>query len=205
MIRTALEFIELELNNYIQRKDPVNFGTKDISTLSNIVKQDGELAVGTVDGKDDHSVIITLVNIEECRHSDVQSYFYKDEENQIRQINPAIHLNLHVLFTAYSDDYKSSLRNLSYVISFFQTNSVFTAENYPNLNSSTDKSWQKIQKLIFNHQTLTLEQQNNLWGSLGAKYIPSVLFRMRILTFQEKETKAEAPSITEMEVSDKNL
>ena len=31
MIRTALEFIQDELNLYIKKKDPVNFETKDLS------------------------------------------------------------------------------------------------------------------------------------------------------------------------------
>ena len=139
MIRTALEFIQNELNLYIKKKDPVNFETKDLSILSNIVKQNGDFDFDSTSNTDDHKIIISLVNIEECRHADVHSYYYKDEENQIQQVNPAIHLILYVLFTAYSDDYKSSLRNLSYVVSFFQSNNVFTKDRYPHINSLADK------------------------------------------------------------------
>jgi hypothetical protein len=201
MIRTALEFIQNELNFYIQKKDPENYGSKEIASLGSIVKEDGSFNFDS-SNTDDHAIIITIANIEECRIPDVQSYTVKDENNQIQQVNPAIHLILYIMFSAYSDDYKSSIRNLSYVVSFFQNNYVFTTEKYPHLNALAEKPWQKIQKLIFTHNALSFEQQNNLWGSLGAKYLPSVIYKMRVLTFQEKEVKTEAPPITQAMLTD---
>lgn len=205
MIRTALEFIQDELNLYVQKKDPDNFGNKNLGILSNIVSQDGTFEFDSSNGDIDHRIIISLVNIEECKLAENQSYFTKGHNNQIQHVNPAVNLNLYILFTAYSDDYKSSLRNLSYVIGFFQSNPVFTEDQFPHMNAKTNKPWQKIEKLLFDMHSLSLEHQNHLWASIGAKYLPSVLYKMRLLRIREMELKAETPPIKEARLNNKNL
>ena len=199
MLRTALEFIQDKLNLYIQTRDPINFGNKEIVTLSNIVKQDGTFEFDGTDSSDNHKIIISLVNVEENRTADCQNYIRKKEDGTIQKVNPAVHLEFFILFTAFSDDYKSSLRNLTYVITFFQNNSVFSPAQYPNMNSHADidKPWQKIEKIIFKLENLSFESQNQLWASIGAKYMPSLIYRMRLLRFQELEAKTEAPPILE--------
>jgi hypothetical protein len=49
---------------------------------------------------------------------------------------------------------------------------------------------------------MTFEQQNNLWAAIGAKYMPSVLFKIRTLTFIDAEPKMEAPPITDVRIFD---
>ncbi len=198
MLRTALEFIQDEINSHVKKKDPVNFGNKDLAVLSNIVDQDGKFKFDTGDTTD-HKLIITLANIEECRVAECQNFITKTEDGTIQKVQPAINLVFFVLFSAFSDDYKSSLRNLTYIINFFQNNPVFTENKFPHLNAyaDEDKSWQKIKKLTFTLNNMSFEQQNNMLGALGSKYLPSVLYKMRILRFQELETQMETPPITE--------
>ena len=199
MLRTALEFIQDELNAYIQNRDPVNFGDKNLCTLSNIVKQDGGFEIDDADNSDDHKIIITLVNVVENRVAECQNYFHKNADGTIQNVNPAVNMEFYILFSAYSDDYKSSLRNLTYVITFFQTNAVFSPEKYPHLNThaNENKPWQKIKKLIFNLENLSFEQQNNMWGALGAKFMPSLVYKMKLLRFQELEVKTETSPVLE--------
>lgn len=59
-------------------------------------------------------------------------------------------------------------QTLSFIISFFQNKNVFNHQNSPELD-------EKIEKIIVDLYTLNLEQQNHLWGALGAKYMPSVV------------------------------
>ena len=203
MLRTALEFIQEEINAYVKMKDPVNFGNKELAILSNIVDQEGKLDFKTT-GSDNHKIIITLANIEECRVAECQNFIHKGGDGSIQKVNPAVNLIFYVLFSAFSDDYKSSLRNLTYVISFFQNNPAFTEESHPHLNSNADdtKPWQKIKRLAFSLYNMTFEQQNNLWAAVGAKYLPSVIYKMRILRFQEIEAKTKTPPITEANLID---
>lgn len=202
MLRTALEFLTDELNQYLKRKDPANFGNIDCAVLSNLMQPDGTFALPMDQGNENFKVILTLINLEEDRVLESQLY-YKKVNDKIQIINPAVNINAFVLFSVFASNYPTALRLLSYIISFFQTNSVFDSEHYPQMNANVeaDKPWQKVGRLLATLQASNFEQQNNMWAALGAKYMPSVLYKIRTLTFTDIEPKMEAPAITEITIS----
>ncbi|EOR94510.1 hypothetical protein ADIARSV_2356 [Arcticibacter svalbardensis MN12-7] len=203
MLRTAIEFLCDELNAYLKRKDTTNFGNEDVAMISSLMNPDGTFAVVS-DGGDISKIILTMVNLEEDRILDSQvSYRKVDDKYQV--INPPINLNVFVVFSVYTNNYATALRLLSYVISFFQGNQVFDSGQYPHINAKVadDKPWQKVGRLLVNLHSTTFEQQNNLWAALGAKYMPSVIYKIRTMSFIDLEPKMEAPPITEVTISDK--
>ncbi len=105
-------------------------------------------------------------------------------------------------FVAHSNDYETALRDLSDVISFFQANVVFDEQKYPSLNAGVSeankKPWQLIERLSFRLSNLSFEQQNNLWGMLGGKYIPSAIYKMNMLTVFDIKSKERVAPITEI-------
>ncbi len=56
-----------------------------------------------------------------------------------------------------------------------------------------------IEKLVFEMASITPEQLNNIWGSLGAKYMPSVVYKVRMLTFDNNIVREYRPLITGVE------
>jgi hypothetical protein len=202
MIRTALEFLKDELNLYLKRIDPTNFGNIECVVLSGLMKPDGSFALST-EGADIFRVIITLINIEEDRIAESQQ-FYERINDKIRIVNPPVNINAYVLFSVFASNYATALRLLSYVIHYFQSVSVFDEEHYPHLNAKVeaDKPWQKISRIIPTLHSTTFEQQNNLWAALGAKYMPNVIYKLRTITFTDTEPKMEAPPITEINITD---
>ena len=203
MIRTALEFLSDELNLYLKRKDPSNFGNIDGVVISGLMKPDGSFALPQ-DGDNEHfKIILTLINLEEDRIAESQLYFQRVND-KIQVINPPVNINAYVLFSAFASNYLTALRLLSYVVSFFQSVTVFDNEQYPQMNAKAenDKPWQKIGRLMINLHPITFEQQNNLWASLGAKYMPSVVYKIRTISFTDAEPKMEAPPITQIMISD---
>lgn len=203
MIRTTLEFLTDELNLYLKRKDPTNLGNADCVVLSELMKPDGTFALATDNGNENFNIIVTLINLEEDRIAESQMFYQKTNE-RIQIVNPPININAYVLFSVFASNYLTALRLLSYVISFFQSSSVFDTEQYPHLNAKieADKPWQKINKLIITLHPTTYEQQNNLWAALGAKYMPSVIYKVRTITFTDAEPKMEAPPITHITIAE---
>ncbi|MXV49665.1 DUF4255 domain-containing protein [Pedobacter sp. HMF7647] len=203
MLRTAFEFLSDELNSYLKRKDPTNFGNDDIAVISSLMNPDGTFAVST-DGADVSKIIITLINIEEDRIADSQ-YNYQKFDDRIEVINPPVNINAFVLFSVFANNYSTALRLLSYVISFFQGNQVFDSGQYPQINAKVDadKPWQKVGRLLITLHSTTFEQQNNLWAALGAKYMPNVVYKIRTMSFIDFEPKMSAPPITEVTITDK--
>ncbi len=124
-----------------------------------------------------------LINIAEervCRPADRYQRITKDGKSV--NVNPKINLELKVLFVAKFDDYKQSLNFLSYVIQYFQMNRYFDHLNAPEL-TGTD-----IERLLIELITLPLAEQNEIWNALHVTYLPSVLYKVSLLSFVDEET-----------------
>jgi hypothetical protein len=80
------------------------------------------------------------------------------------------------------------LKQLSYVISFFQGKNVFTTDTSPALDPS-------IRKLVVELYSYSFEQQYNFWTVIGAKYLPSALYKIRMVTYQERRVRDQSSAI----------
>ena len=140
-------------------------------------------------------VVVTLVNIEEEKTLRNTAYEVPRTSGYSYQ-NPPIFLNLYVLFSANSNNYENALIYLSDVVSFFQREKVFTPATHPGL------AGKGIDKLVFDLYTLSFEQMNHLWAVLGGKYIPSALYKVRLVQVQFAP-ESPAPLIEQVENSAK--
>ena len=187
MIEKTLVFIRDQINNYLT----LRIGSEDKISLSSLLDKDSNLIATDLS--------MTLVNIEEEKVLKNQPHYRETPQGTIAKINPEIMVNLYVLFTAnFGDDelgYRESLKFISYIIGFFQARNVFTPKRYPTLDPS-------IEKLLVEMYSMSFEAINNLWGSLGAKHMTSVLYKIRLLAIQEDEIKMDAPPIIEGRLND---
>jgi hypothetical protein len=86
---------------------------------------------------------------------------------------PALHLSLQVLCAANFTRPDAALGCIFEVMQFFHRCSVFTQAEFPALDS-------RIKMMRVECQPLNMEQRNQLWACLGAKYLPSVLYQVRL-------------------------
>jgi hypothetical protein len=49
--------------------------------------------------------------------------------------------------------------------------------------------------------TLTFEQINHLWGSLGGRQIPFVMYKVRMVAITERSIRREVPLIEEVDTN----
>jgi hypothetical protein len=179
MINEALTCLTEEINEYFRNKLKV---TEEKVILSGIVNQDGSVAI-----QGENKVVVTLVNIEQEPITKSNTLM---GSRQGSGAIPPVKINLYILFSAYftGTNYSESLRFLSFIIAFLQEKNVFSSSNTPRLDSSIDK-------ISLEMVSLTTDKLNNLWASLGAKYMPSVLYKMRMLSFHSSNLKEYRPSI----------
>lgn len=126
----------------------------------------------------DDKVTPFLINISEdrkFRNPDQYSGIIKDGIRT--QMNPEIRIELLVLFVSKFENYDQGLRFLSHVIKFFQANRIFNPLNTPQLSD------ENIEKLIVELISIPLEEQNQVWHSLSTSYLPSVLYKIRLLSY----------------------
>ena len=100
-------------------------------------------------------------------------------------------MNIYLLFSAYftSENYVEGLKFITSVIAFFQSRQgIFTTQNTPSLNGIIDK-------LNVEMVSPDLRDQSNVWSGLGAKYLPSVLYRVKTMPIEHILPSAEISSI----------
>jgi hypothetical protein len=181
MLNDVLVFLKNNLNAYLSsgeiqtgaQEDPVTFlNGQSFDTL----------------GFQPNSVSLLLIKLEQenlLRSADLYSRSLAD--GKVQRVQPEIRLDIFVLFVANYQQYQDGLRNLSAVIQYFQNHRLFGHQDSPQLSDS-------IQQLVVELVTLSFGEQNEIWGSLRLPYHPSVLYKVKMVVFQD-ESPQESPAI----------
>lgn len=201
MVYDALQLITDELNSYL--KDPDGGGNEDNPvTLGNIALSDSNgKGRGNNSGSLDNRVVVSLVNIQEEKTLKNQPAVQFSGEDS-RYKNPPVITNLFVLFSATHKDYNNAVMILSRVIAFFQGKNVFTHRNTPIPSVTPAISAQEF-RLILDLYSLSFEEVNHLWGALGGKQMPSVLYRVRLTRIEREATKETRGVVKQVRMNNK--
>ncbi len=183
MIDKSLEFLRDQLNEHIKKKFEL---TQDKVQLSSIVKQDGKLD----NELEDDSISIMLINVQEESTIQSPTKHLHLENSELSIINPDMNINLGILIIVNFTHYVESMKFLTAVFGFFQSKNVFSRANITNFNMES------IDEIRTRFISQTQEQQNQLWGTLGAKYMPSALYKVRLIKIQENQIREKIPQIT---------
>jgi hypothetical protein len=127
------------------------------------------------------AVTLMLVNLEQ-EHSMrlAEPYRVSMPDGSSQRVSPPIFLNIYVLFVSRFKDYQQSLRYVSFILQFFQNHRVLNRENTPALD-------ERIEKIIMELITLPMAEQHNLWGLLRTTYHPSLLYRAKMVVYQDED------------------
>lgn len=149
----------------------------------------------------ERKVILSLVNIEEEAALKNAGPLYRNVKT-LNYVNPPIYLNLYLLITAHYEKYEDALTRLSNVIQFFQGKNSFSLKNSPpNDMLLNPETYEDIQ-LHLEMFSLSFEQLNHLWGSLGGKQWPSVLYKVRLVKISENRITAQGAIIETVQTKD---
>ncbi len=182
MIHNLMPVIGSELNEYFKSKFEID---EDRLVVSNLINQDGSVAV-----EGNNKVVFHLVNIEEettLKATLGTSSFSGGFGSGGGDIN----VNLTVMFSALftGKNYVEALKFLSSVIYFFQSKPVFNQSNTPGLSTN-------IEKAVFDIVSMEPRDLNSIFSMMGAKYMPSVIYRVRMLTFSSDNIDDTIPAIS---------
>jgi hypothetical protein len=184
MIDKALSILASGIQGYLERQPDLTLNIQEIVRVCNVVKADGSLDIPS------DALGLCLVNLEEERVLKSQTTVQSNaDRSRLSHINPEIRLNLYVLIAANFTTYLTGLKYMSGAVRFFQSKSYFTRQNTPDMDTG-------LEKLVIELHSLNFEQQNHLWGALGAKYLPSVLYKVRLVTISEAAASDDQPPIT---------
>lgn len=181
MIDVAIKFLVGQLDAYLKAREGSPVGSVVVSP---IVNETGSPVI-------ENAIGVALLNIEEERTTRQQLPESRLINGQRVVLEPKLQVNLLLLFAARFGDYPTALKYLSHVLTFFQAHPRFSSEESPALDEA-------IALLVPELQSLSYEQLNQVWASIGAKMLPSVVYKVRLVRLQDVEPTAVSPPITEI-------
>jgi hypothetical protein len=170
MIDQALRFLVERLNNYLGIDPP--------EVVSGCVPV-GQQAPTDSAGYHGDKVVVSVVNIrlDHALANNLKAVAPQPDVARIHGYGTALPgLEILLLFSARKSpgQYDLALHRISQIIGFFNREPVLSAEVQPGLRSAG------IRKLSFYFQPLTLEELHQIWSINGGRYLPSVLYNMKI-------------------------
>ncbi len=185
MIDAAISQIAGQLNQYLKRTFDLN---ENIVVISNILEQDGTVASNV-----DNKLVMFLINVEK------DTTPFRSQSSDTTGLDrsvisyPPIYLNLYVMVAGHfnGNNYPEALKFLSNTISFFQRHPVFDHNNTPELDS-------RIDKLVLDIENLNIKDLSTLWSAITGKYLPSIIYKVRMVAFDSEDVRFRTPLIEEI-------
>ncbi|MCE9672064.1 DUF4255 domain-containing protein [Myxococcus stipitatus] len=180
---STLELIRQRLDEFIRNAEPTPRNEPWV-VLSNLEDNQGNPATTAR-----NAVVMFLANLQ---HETIISTYNRNvpvSPDAYGIIAPPLYIDLYVLFYANFMDqaYPVALETISLVISYFQQTPWFTQQTLPGLDPDIDK-------LTFEFTNLDLLGLNHLMGLAGVKYLPSVLYKVRMIPYRGSAQQAQVPA-----------
>ncbi|HTF20034.1 MAG TPA: DUF4255 domain-containing protein [Chryseolinea sp.] len=194
MIYPSLNTIAEKLNSSIFEKwgATVN-GTNEIVQLNNIAS--------VADEKTDlyNRIILTLLKVEEETSLKNAEIFTRKTTGRIEKHQPPVYLNLYLLVAVTKKNYKEALQLLSDTITFFQYNKVFTGE------VDTSPEHKATFRITVELHETNFQDVFDMWSNLGSKQFPSVIYKVRLLTFFDATRVEDVPVVKTVNIEHQNI
>lgn len=180
VIDAALKFLTDQINAQLLRRTGTSLGEAELGPLV-----------------DDKGAWVQPVN------SLRLALFQIDEERSLREqmpshvlvggrevvMPPPLKLNLVIVLAARFQQYDQALRTLSLALNYFQSHPLFTPTDSPGLPAGLDR-------LTVELQSYGPEQLNQMWTCFGAKHLPAIIYRLRMVVLQDDEPTGTGQPIT---------
>ncbi|MDJ0822525.1 MAG: DUF4255 domain-containing protein [Paracoccaceae bacterium] len=181
MLNNVLTFLTRTLDRHVR-----NAASQDALVLLASLSDRGEDGAPDVSGK----LALTLVNIE--REAAAPTPTIRKDNDLLVKSRPPLHLNLFLLVSAAAatgdKGYEQALGRLGRAMEFFQSNATMTAQSMPEFPDGLDR-------LTVEFVNLDMQSLNYLWGNLGGRYVPSALYKIRMLTIQPDQIVGDVQPI----------
>lgn len=107
---------------------------------------------------------------------------------------PPVHLDIYFMLASGHDAdlYSEGLKLISAAVSYFRSIPVRTLQNTPEMPEG-------LSKLSLEISNLRSEELGQLWGNLGGRYVPSVMYKMRSVMIDPGTIRTITPLIRQPE------
>jgi hypothetical protein len=188
MIYETLQILKEQLEKYFSE-----IGLGKIIALDNIALWGS--GDNNNEKKVEGKVVLSLLKIEEETTLKNTPHF-EVKDNKTAYKNQPVNLNLYLLVSANCDTYDKSLRSISKIIEYFQGKKVFTSAN--TVYNRNNVAFEELDYFRFNLELYSpsFEEQNHIWGTLGGRQLPSVIYKIQLIQIDKDKKLASSEVIT---------
>jgi hypothetical protein len=178
LIGEALRLIVRELDSALQRQAPE---AGNVAVLTNLIDANGAAVPEAAE-----KVAVFVVNISQENTPTRLPRVLPGNGQNLTQKQPPLHLSLQVMCAANfsGSSYDEALKRISGTIEFFHGCPLFTPQNTPGLPDG-------ILQLTMEIDNLNAVDLSHVWAMLGGRYLPSVVYRMRMLSSEAQPRATE--------------
>jgi len=183
VIKPTLNILVQDLNAFLNAE----LGLNNPIVLSNVADENLSPTTGS------DQIFLTLVGMEEetvLKNSNQHNSSLAPGDKQL----PPMRLNLYVLFSFKSDDYGEALDALSRLMGYCQAKKIWNQQNTPVPAFST-LTYQNFY-FTLDMYNISFEDSNNMWGNLGGKQLPFVIYKLRLVALTEPYIHSTSGLIT---------
>ena len=169
MINNAIRALATELNAYLNEKFEIN---EEKIVVSSLIDQEGMFPLSIA-----NKIVLTVVNIApdfKAQLGRSSIGYYADKTATDPSNNSPLNYDVDILISASFSNHSEALTILSTAVQFFYRKPFFDTTNSPEIAP-------EIEKISVEVVNLTYAEKQNLWSTLGARYLPSVLFRTKLV------------------------
>ncbi|MBE1160687.1 Pvc16 family protein [Dyella acidiphila] len=188
MIDRVLEHLASHLNAHFRRQFEV---AEDVAVVSNLQELGGVPVVLST-----NKLVLFLSGVERDTLAYRATGLPMTYQNGVIHNAAPVYLNLLVMCAANfsGSHYPEALKFLSGAIAFFQGSPVLDHQNTPGMD-------QRLERLALNMENLSSQEMHSLWSIHGGRYLPSALFRIRMITLDAGAIRGRDPAIRQTETA----
>jgi hypothetical protein len=182
MIAQSLQFTRDVLDQFLRNRFDLD---ESKVIMNNLIESNG-----SIPQSNQNKVVLSVINIEQ---ETLKAYYGRNKMlagGNYADRSPSERFNIDLLICANFDDYAETLRFLDAVILFFQVHSYLDANAFSTIPPG-------LTRLEFDIEKINYVQMQGLWTAMGAKYLPSVLYQMRLMTYQGNQPDQIMPAISQ--------
>ena len=166
MLHKVIDFTTTTLNEHLTSH--LGFPI-DTAISSNITDTEGNISVSSGENK----LVVSIVHVEQEFNRAASTV--NTRMATVRKLDFNIYIMISSFFSP-REGYLEGLSALSGVLNFFQESPVFSHETNPTLDKGIDK-------IVYEYHNIDFLKLSNIWGLHGGKYHPSLLFKVRAISF----------------------
>jgi hypothetical protein len=168
MLDSAFNLVQDSLNKHLLGK----FNLKeDVVVISGLSSQDGSASGGRM-----NKLILSLVNVE-IRQGMTSNAMFRNRDSSAVKKEPEMNTEVCFMIAANfaPENYSEALRYISETMTYFHVNRIFDQKNTPDMTDN-------MSKLMIEVHNRNIEETSQIWQMIGAEYMPSVAYRMTVVS-----------------------